>query len=178
MSSGSRVWVCVRMYNNICARGFHVCSWTASLYIYWNEQPSLGRLSGAEACSHASIYRLPGIRAWLRLPLPRGPGEVTCTETKFRRVEQGELSRAQIRGPVSPSGGMKAWNDTMCLRTCTRTHAQTVPSNRLRFVQAKLQLGKCVTCHREIHFSAWYYTNVSKHKIIVLYLKISSNIVL
>lgn len=122
----------------MCVCGFHVCLWTASLYIYWNEQPSLGRLRGAEACSHASIYRLPRIRARLRLPLPCAPSEVTRTETKFRRGEQGELSRAQIRGPVPPCGDMKAWNDTMCLCTCTRTH-------RLRFVQEKLQLGK--TCH-------------------------------
>lgn len=38
----------------------------------------------SEACSHASIYRLPRIRAMLRRPLPCGSGEVTPTETGFR----------------------------------------------------------------------------------------------
>lgn len=114
------VYACMITY--VCVCGFHVCLWTASLYIYWNEQLSLGHLCGAQACSHASIYRLPRIRAWLRQPLPCGPGEVTRTETKFRRRELGELSWAQIRGPVFPSGDMKAWNDTLCLCTCPITH--------------------------------------------------------
>lgn len=122
MSFCSRVWVCVCVHHNVCGCmcvcGFHVCLWTASLYIYWNEQPSPGHLCRAQACSHASIYRLPRIRAWLKQPLPCGPREVTHTETKFRRGELGEVSWGQIRGPVFPSRDMKAWNDTVCLCTC------------------------------------------------------------
>lgn len=100
---------------------FRVCLRTASLYIYWNEQPSLGHLCEAQACSHASIYRLPWIKAWLKRPLPCGPREVTHTETKFRRGKQGEFSRAQIRGPCLSQWRHESMNDTAWLCATTRT---------------------------------------------------------
>lgn len=58
-----------------------------------------GTCAKAEACSHASIYRLPRIRASLRQSLPRGPAEVTHTGKSSGGEKQGELSWAQIRGP-------------------------------------------------------------------------------
>lgn len=132
----SCVWVCV--HDNTCVWLFRVCSRTASLYIYWNEQSSLGHLCEAQACSHASIYRLPWIKAWLKRPLPCGPREVTHTETKFRRREQGEFSRAQIRGPCRSQWrheSMKWYS--MTLRD--NMHKEVTPK---RFVEAVIQLGK------------------------------------
>lgn len=134
----------VHVYMCVCVWLFRVCLRTATLYIYWNEQPSLGHLCEAQACSHASIYRLPWIKACLKRPLPCGPREVTHTETKFRRGEQGEFSRAQIRGPCLSlwrHESMEWYSRTLGYNTQKRVTSK-------RFVQADIRLGKLVMCDR------------------------------
>lgn len=171
MSSGSHVWVCVCACIITCLGvcGFHVCLWTASLYIYWNEQLSLGRLCGAEACSHASIYRLPRIKAWLRQPFPLWPRRGDPQPRQSSGGEKRVSSPGRRLGALPlPAETWKVWNDTASLCTCTRTHTQTVTSNRLRFVQAQTPIRTNVSHVTGRRISVvWYHRNTSKDKVAV-----------
>lgn len=89
--------------------------------------PPWGTCAKAEACSHASIYRLPRIRASLRQTLPRGPGEVTHTGTKFRRGEAGwALLGSDYGGGPVPAETRRRKNDMMCLCTHANSHIKQV----------------------------------------------------
>lgn len=104
----SRAAACVGM----CVRACLLCLLVHSITLHllkWVALP--GAPLRSEACSHASIYRLPRIRAMLRRPLPCGSGEVTPTETEFRGGGQGELSWAQIRGSLCPRGDLRLQKD-------------------------------------------------------------------
>lgn len=144
MSPDSHVWVCVCLYNNACVCGSHVCLWTASLYIYWNEQLSLGRWCGAEACSHASIYRLPRIRDWLRQPLPCGPA-------RWPTPRQSSAGESRVSSPGHRLGALPLPVETWKCEMIWREHTQTGPSNRLRFVQAQTPIKRHVTCDISQH---------------------------
>lgn len=137
------VWVCANMDGNGWVCVALVCLWTASLYIYWNEQLSLGLLWVVEASSHASVYRLSRIRAWQKQALPSGSAEVTRSEIKFRRGERGELSRAQIRGRRRLTLPEETWKCVMTEfvfeRTITFKQSHQTSSGLLR---QKLQLRK------------------------------------
>lgn len=89
------IWALVHMCGYACAwiitcvcGSMFACGQYHFTFIEMSSSP-WGTCAKAEACSHASIYRLPRIRASLRQSLPRGPAEVTHTGTKFRRGEAG-----------------------------------------------------------------------------------------
>lgn len=131
MSRGSRAWACVFLYHNlcVCVRVYlvPVCLWTASLYIYWNEQGSQGPLCRAQARSHASVYRLPGIKAWLRQPSPTAAPERWPTRRQSSAGEDWVSSPGcRLGGPSSPARDMKGWNDTVSLYVLRNT--RSVPS--------------------------------------------------
>lgn len=125
-SRSSRVGVCVHLYHNLPARLcvwlVPVCLWTASLYIYWNEQGSQGSLCRAQARSHARIYRLPRIKAWLRQPSPTVAPERWPTRRQSSAGEDWVSSPGcRLGAPSSPDGDMKGWNDTVSLYVLRNT---------------------------------------------------------
>lgn len=100
----------------VCVWLVPVCLWTASLYIYWNEQGSQGPLCRAPARSHASVYRLPWIKAWLRQPSPTAAPERWPARRQSSAGEDWVSSPGcRLGGPSSPARDMKGWNDTVSL---------------------------------------------------------------
>lgn len=120
------------------------------------EMSSAPRGPGAELRPAAMLASIDysGIKAWLRQPsapaptLPRGPGEVTRSETKFSRGGLGELSWAQIRGPRP----LPPWRHERVKRygvfVRAPEHTQSVPSGKVSLCSHKALIGNLVTYDR------------------------------
>ncbi|CAB1460773.1 unnamed protein product [Pleuronectes platessa] len=100
------------------------------------------RVEPGPAAMPASIDS-PGLGPGPRQPLPRGPGEVTHTETEFRRGEQGELSRAQIRGPRLSQWRHESVKRYVCVsvRAGDRTRKQSHQTGSGRLLSAAAVLA-------------------------------------
>lgn len=117
------IWVAALVRGHVCASfttctcmWVPVCLCTASLYIYWNEQSSQGPLCRAQARSHASVYRLPGIKAWLSQPSP------TATPERWPTRRQSSAGEDWVSSPGCRLGGQalppETWKGEMLRYLC------------------------------------------------------------